>query len=98
MIDSLTEVSTRRPGRVHVLARGPMMTPMGLKRRPEGTAVVQLNTRVLPIVRDAVTDAAAASGMSVSLYIETHFTHLMTEDGRLPRAQDLRSELPITAA
>ena len=73
-----------------------MMSRMGRRRRNDGAAAVQLNARVLPTNRDAVSEAAAASGVTVSLYVDMLYSELLAKYGALPRVTASRSEPPIT--
>lgn len=60
-----------------------------------------LQARVDPGVREAVKDAAVASGVSIAYYVEAVFNDLLRESGALPRVAPptpQREELPIPAA
>ena len=68
-------------------------------RRPDLAPTVMLQGRVDPEVRDAVAAAAAASGVSVSFYLEAMLRHQMSTGG-LPKVSPARTtqlELPLTA-
>lgn len=56
----------------------------GTQRRPDNAPSVLMQGRVAPDVRTAVADAAAASGVSVSYYLERHFKDILDERGSLP--------------
>lgn len=74
-----------------------MMSRMGPKRRTRGEGGVQFNTRVRQSTRDAVSAAAAASGVTLSLYLDLHFGALVAENGALPAVANPRMEPPITS-
>jgi len=51
-----------------------------------------LQGRVAPDVRTAVRDAASASGVSVSYYLERLFKDMIEEHGELPRISPPRPQ------
>lgn len=59
----------------------------GTQRRPDNIPTVMLQGRVAPDVRTAVGEAAAASGVSVSYYLERLFKDMLDEHGSLPLVQ-----------
>lgn len=69
------------------------------QRREENAATVLLQARVDPRIRRAVKDAAAESGVSISLYVETLFSDMLAAQGRLPKVHSSRQrpadELPV---
>lgn len=64
----------------------------GTQRRPDNIPTVMLQGRVAPDVRAAVAAAAAASGVSVSYYLERLFKDMLDERGALPHVQPPRPQ------
>ena len=61
-----------------------MATAAGFSRRPDNAPAVLLQGRVAPEVREAVSDAARASRVTVSLYLELLLQGIVERDGHLP--------------
>lgn len=73
----------------------------GLQRRSGDRPAVLLQARVDPEIREAVRDAAIASGVSIAYYVEALVNDMLRENGTLPRVAPpipQREELPIPAA
>ena len=72
-------------------------------RRPENAPTVLLQGRVAPSVRDEVRQAADASGVSLSYYLEALLQDLVRAQGALPIVprpirHQTQEELPIQLA
>ncbi len=70
--------------------------------RPQGAPTVLLQARVAPEAHAAVKDAAARSGVTLALYMESLVRILTEETGEMPLVPNpkdrQREELPIPAA
>lgn len=64
----------------------------GTQRRPDNIPTVMLQGRVAPEVRTAVGEAATASGVSVSYYLDRLFKDMIAERGALPHVQPPRPQ------
>ena len=70
-----------------------LMSPSrGVQRRPANADAVLLQGRVSSEVRAAVKDAATASGVSVSFYLDQLFKDMLATDGALPTVTPTRPQ------
>lgn len=74
-----------------------MSANRGRVRRPDNVPTVLLQARVSPDIRDEVSAAAAASGVSLAFYLESLLKRDLAESGRLPifEIRPQLEELPI---
>lgn len=74
-----------------------MSANRGRARRPDNVPTVLLQARVSPDIRDEVSAAAAASGVSLAFYLESLLKRDLAESGRLPifEIRPQLEELPI---
>ncbi len=64
-----------------------MSPSRGVQRRPDNAPTVLMQGRVSPEARAAVQEAARASGVSVSFYLDAFIKNILRETGELPRVQ-----------
>ena len=80
-----------------------MSAPANRRRRAINTPTVLFQGRISPHVKEEITAAAAASGVTMAYYLDALVQDLVNEHGHLPlvatpESKSTQQELPITTA